>query len=280
MNNKKVWLVTGASKGLGLSLIKQLLSSGYGVAATSRNIQELTDAVAELATTAFLPLTMNLQSEESVGAAVDRTVDYFGNIDVVVNNAGYGLTGALEELSDAETRANFEVNVFGMLNVIRKTMPYLRKQESGHIFNISSIGGFTGNFPGFGVYCATKFAVQGLTESLAAEAKDFNIRATVVYPGYFRTSFLTGDSLRVPENPIAAYTAVRSSQEMHEQSINGNQPGDPEKAAAAMIHVAESEQAPLHLFLGEDAYNLAQTKIDLVETELENWKSTTLSTAF
>ncbi|TDO21582.1 SDR family NAD(P)-dependent oxidoreductase [Pedobacter duraquae] len=280
MENKKVWFVTGASKGLGLSLVKQLLNNGYDVAATSRNAQDLTDALGDLATSAFLPLAMNLQSEDSVGEAIEKAVDYFGHIDIVVNNAGYGLAGGLEELSDKEARANFDVNVFGMLHVIRKVMPHLRKQESGHIFNISSVGGFTGNFPGFGIYCATKFAVHGLTESLAAEVRDFKIWATVVYPGYFRTNFLTEGSLQVPQHPIDAYKSVRDSQQMHQDDINGNQPGDPEKAAAAMIKVAESGQPPVHLFLGQDAYEFAKAKIEIIENDLEQWKETTVNTGF
>ena len=280
MKNKKVWFVTGASKGLGLSLVKQLLTSGYDVVATSRNSQDLLEAVGDLATTSFLPLNMDLHSEASVEAAIAKAVDYFGRIDIVVNNAGYGLTGSLEELTDAEARSNFDINIFGMLHVIRHVMPHLRQQKSGHIFNIASIGGFTGNFPGFGIYCATKFAVQGLTESLAAEISDFNIYATVVYPGYFRTNFLSGDSLQTPTQPIQAYTAVRKSQEVHENDINGNQPGDPDKAAKALIEVAESEQPPVHLFLGQDAYDLANLKIVTIEKDLETWKDITISTGF
>jgi NAD(P)-dependent dehydrogenase (short-subunit alcohol dehydrogenase family) len=193
MNNQKVWFVTGASKGLGLSLVKQLLNKGYNVAATSRNVADLEGAVGK--SESFLPLAVNITDEQSVTDAISQTISLFGKIDVVVNNAGYGLVGGLEELSDAEARANFDVNVFGSLNVIRAAMPHLREQKSGHIFNISSIGGFTGNFPGFGIYCATKFAVQGFTESLAAEIKSFGVKATIVSPGYFRTNFLAADSL-------------------------------------------------------------------------------------
>ena len=174
MDNNKVWLITGASKGLGLALVKKLLALGYCVAATSRNIKKLSEAVGNKDSN-FLPLEVDLLNELSVTEAISVTIKKFGKIDVVVNNAGYGLIGTLEELSDEEARKNFDVNVFGSLNVIRKVMPHLRKQKSGTIFNISSIGGFTGNFPGFGIYCATKFAVVGFTESLAAEVKPFGI---------------------------------------------------------------------------------------------------------
>jgi NAD(P)-dependent dehydrogenase (short-subunit alcohol dehydrogenase family) len=280
MESKKVWFVTGASKGLGLTLVKQLLDLGYHVAATSRTADDLRGSINEIHQERFLPLSVNLKSDESVAKSVESTINRFGRIDVVVNNAGYGLTGSLEELTDDEARENFDINVFGSLNVIRKVMPYLRAQQSGHIFNISSIGGFTGGFPGFGIYSATKFAVQGFTESLAAEVKPFNIHATVVYPGYFRTNFLTPGSLNVPKNQIQAYQSVRESQDAHQQQINGNQPGDPEKGVAVLIKAANTENPPLHLFLGQDAYDLAYQKINLVQQDLESWKEDSVSTGF
>lgn len=278
MNNQKVWFVTGASKGLGLSLVKQLLNKGYNVAATSRSIADLEKEVGK--TESFLPLAVNIADEKSVNDAISQTINLFGKIDVVVNNAGYGLVGGLEELSDGEARANFDVNVFGSLNVIRAVMPHLRGQQSGHIFNISSIGGFTGNFPGFGIYCATKFAVQGFTESLAAEIKAFGVKATIVSPGYFRTNFLNPDSLSVPKNEIAEYKSVRDVQAAHQHDINGNQAGDPEKGAAAIITVAEAAEAPMHLFLGQDAYDIAYQKMNDVKADLENWKELSTSTGF
>ncbi|HMF73028.1 MAG TPA: SDR family oxidoreductase, partial [Flavitalea sp.] len=177
----KVWFITGASKGLGLSLVKKLLQKGYRVAATSRNVKELQREV-DGTPDQFLALNVDLTNESSVKAAIDETVQHFGNIDVVVNNAGYGIVGSLEELSDEEARENFNINVFGSLNVIRKSMPYLRSQGSGHIFNISSIGGFNGVFPGFGLYTASKFAVHGFSESLVAEVKPFGVKVTIVSP--------------------------------------------------------------------------------------------------
>ncbi len=278
MKQKKVWFITGASKGLGLALVQQLLAKGYTVAATSRDKSALQIAVGD--DDNFLPLGVDLNSEASVQKGIDETVNRFGQIDVVVNNAGYGLVGGVEELSDAEARKNFDINVFGTLNVIRKVLPYLRAQQSGHIFNISSIGGFLGTFPGFGIYCATKFAVDGLTESLSTEIKSFGLKATIVSPGYFRTQFLSSDSLGVPQNPIEAYKEVRESQAFHQTIMDGNQLGDPDKAALAIIQVAESQNPPLHLFLGKDAYDMAYNKINSVRQELEDWKSVTLSTAF
>lgn len=278
MKQKKVWFITGASKGLGLALVQQLLAKGYTVAATSRDRSALQIAVGD--DDNFLALGVDLNSEASVQKGIDETVNRFGQIDVVVNNAGYGLVGGLEELSDAEARKNFDINVFGTLNVIRKVLPYLRAQQSGHIFNISSIGGFLGTFPGFGIYCATKFAVEGLTESLSTEIKSFGLKATIVSPGYFRTQFLSSGSLGVPQNPIEAYKEVRESQAFHQTIMDGNQLGDPDKAALAMIEVAESQNPPLHLFLGKDAYDMAYNKINSIRQELEDWKSVTVSTAF
>lgn len=277
MKNEKVWFVTGASKGLGLTLAKRLLETGFRVAATSRNKQALTEAIGEKSGN-FLPLEMDLLNEESVSEAIRKTLDSFGEINVVVNNAGYGQFGTLEELSDREARANFDVNVFGVLNVVRGAMPHFRARKSGHFFNISSIGGYTAGFPGAGIYCATKFAVAALTESLAAEAEAFGIGATVVYPGYFRTDFLSGNSMGVPESPIAEYVEARKSVDFHQNQMNGNQAGDPVKAAAALIKIAGEANPPRHLFLGTDAYNGANAKIGEVRKDLENWKSLTVST--
>lgn len=279
MDNQKIWFVTGASKGLGLSLVKKLLNEGFKVIATSRKLNELTDA-AGVETANFLPLVLDLTNEESIAQAITSGIERFGKIDVVVNNAGYGLTGSLEELSDAEARANFDINVFGTLNVIRKVMPHFRAQHSGHIFNIASIGGYTGGFPGFGIYCATKFAVAGFSESLAAEAKPFGVNVTVVYPGYFRTNFLSSGSLLTPLNQIDAYQEVRETEAVHQKSIDGNQPGDPEKAAVALMDVVSNENPPLHLFLGADAYERANEKIAQVQQALEEWKTVTVNTGF
>lgn len=278
MDTKKVWLVTGASKGLGLVLVKKLLSHGYRVAATSRSLNALENAVGKHHN--FLPLQVDLVDEESVEDGISKVLDTFGRIDVVVNNAGYGQNGTLEELTDDESRQNFDVNVFGMLNIVRKVMPHLREQQSGHIFNISSIAGMVANFPGFGIYCATKFAVVGLTEALSAEAKPFGINATVVYPGYFRTEFLSDDSLNLAKNRMDVYTEARESERMHKEEIAGNQLGNPEKAAEVLFEVAESENPTLHLFLGSDSYNMAQDKLKSLEMALESNEVLSHSTDF
>jgi NAD(P)-dependent dehydrogenase (short-subunit alcohol dehydrogenase family) len=272
----KIWFVTGASKGLGLALVKKLLSSGYRVAATSRNVNDLQKAV-NAGREVFLPLAVDLKNEDSVENAIKETVSHFGSADVIVNNAGYGLVGSLEELSDAEVRENFDVNVFGVLNVIRKALPFLRKQKSGHILNIASIGGFIGNFPGFGSYIATKFAMHGFSESLAAEVKPFGVNVTIVSPGYFRTEFLDA-SLGVPKNEIADYKLVREAQTLHQDKINNNQPGDPVKAAEVMIAIAEQTTPPLHVFLGKDSYQMAEQKIKLIQGDMAAVKELATST--
>ena len=279
MGNNKVWFITGASKGLGLELAKKLLAEGFKVAVTSRSEATLIKELGNLSEN-FLPLEMELTDEKSVKNAIDKTVGHFKTIDVLVNNAGYGLLGALEELTDAESRKNFEVNVFGLLNVIRNVIPHMRASKSGHVFNISSVGGYVGNFPGWGIYCSTKFAVAGLTESLAAEVKEFGVNVTLVYPGYFRTDFLKDSSLLLPQNPIAEYKAVRESESAHKDNINENQPGDPVKLAEALIKVSQDQNPPLHLFLGEDAFNMANQKIASVQGELIQWKTVSVSTGF
>jgi NAD(P)-dependent dehydrogenase (short-subunit alcohol dehydrogenase family) len=276
---KKVWFVTGASKGLGLSLVKKLLEAGYAVAATSRSLSDLVKAAGTTSEN-FLPLAVNLLDENSVQQSIDATVKQFGSIDVVVNNAGYGLVGALEELSDAETRGNFDVNVFGSLNVIRKALPYMRKQQAGHIFNIASIGGFTGAFPGFGIYCATKFAMHGFSESLAEEVKPFGIKVTVVSPGYFRTNFLDSSSLVVPKHELKEYVSVREIQSIHQNDYNGQQAGDPDKASVVMIEIAERDQAPVHLLLGEDAYHFAEQKIQSLRKDMDSVRELATATQF
>ncbi|WP_028298047.1 SDR family NAD(P)-dependent oxidoreductase [Olivibacter sitiensis] len=279
MEAKKVWFVTGASKGLGLTLVKKLLQNGYRVVATTRDMQSLIEEVGQVSGM-FLPLEVSLTDNSDVKTAIEKSIAHFGKIDVVVNNAGYGQLGTLEELTDEEARANFDVNVFGALNVIRNAMPYLRSQRSGNIFNISSVGGLFGSFAGWGVYCSTKFAMAGFTEALAEEAKEFGIKVSVVYPGYFRTDFLNKGSLSLPKQPIQDYKAARQSEQAHLENINGNQPNDPDKAADVLISISKEENPPVHLLLGKDAFDLLQSKINTITEDAEQWKEYTLSTAF
>lgn len=272
-HQSKVWFITGGSKGLGLSLIVKLLDYGYKVAATSRNASELQKAVGR--TENFLPLTVDLADEQSVQAAIDSTIGMYGRIDVVMNNAGYGIGGSIEELTNAEIQQAFDINIFGTINVIRAVMPQLRKQQSGHIINISSIAGFDGG-TGWVAYSAAKAAVIGLTEVLALDVKEFGIKATVVMPGGFRTQFLKPDSLVLSENKIPEYTAVHS---YHERliAIDGKQTGDPDKAAEVFIDLAENPNPPVRLFLGSDAVKRAWEKTETIQENIKNWKITSKS---
>ncbi len=279
MKTQKVWFVTGASKGLGSTLVKRLLTEGYKVAATSRNADALREQVGYEGGD-FLPLEVDLTDNLSVARAITEVVTKLGTIDVVVNNAGYGQLGTLEELTDEEARKNFDVNVFGSLNVIRNVMPVFREKKSGAFFNISSIAGFMGTFPGWGIYNATKFAVAGFTEALSAETKSLGITATIVYPGYFKTNFLLQGSLLTAASPIAEYKEARDLEVIHNEQIIGNQPGDPERAAAAFIQVAEMENRPLHLFLGSDSFGMAHGKIEAIQQDLRAFEDISKSTDF
>lgn len=277
MDTKRVWFITGASKGLGLALAQKLLANGYAVVATSRNKQTLIDEMGAK-NDAFLPIEMDLTQNKNVKKAIDSTLHHFGRIDVVINNAGYSQIGTLEELTDEEVKTNFNVNVFGSLNVIRNVAPHLRRQQSGHIFNISSIGGYVGNFPGFGVYCSTKFAVAGFTEALAEEMKAFNVHTTLVYPGYFRTNFLSKGSVQTPSTPIAAYEAARELEQSHLNDIDGNQPNDPEKAAEVFIALSKEKHPPVHFFMGKDACQYAKQKIEVIQQTMAEHETLATST--
>jgi NAD(P)-dependent dehydrogenase (short-subunit alcohol dehydrogenase family) len=264
MENIRTWFITGASKGFGLSLVRQLLQLGQNVAATSRDLNALVTAVG-VSSPNFFPLEVDLANEDSVGCAIHQANAAFKSIDVVINNAGYGIGGSIEELSDRETRDCFEINVFGTLNVIRMVMPYMRTQMSGRIINISSIAGITGT-SGWAVYAATKFSVVGMSEVLAQDVAEFGVKVTVVAPGAFRTSFLNADSINIAHHTIREYTAVHTAQELLLKK-NGKQDGDPDKAAASIIELACMENPPLYLLLGEDAYHRAMAKLDRLRAE-------------
>lgn len=274
---QQVWLVTGASKGLGLALVQFLLQQGMQVAATSRSKEELEKAVGGN-NSAFLPLQVNLADETSVAAGIQAIITTFGRLDVVVNNAGYGIGGSVEELSDEATRQAFDVNVFGMLNVIRQAMPQLRAQQRGHIINISSIAGFA-PATGWSIYAATKYAVTGMSEVLAEDVRPFGINVTVVSPGAFRTNFLTGESLVLTSTPIEAYSAVRSSHQRYLE-MNGTQVGDPVKAARAIYALTLEAHPPVQLLLGSDAYRRAFQKLDVLSTTFNEQEALTKSTDY
>jgi len=278
MNNNKIWYVTGASQGLGLSLVKQLLSAGYRVAATSRSVADLQKAVPASNAGDFLPLQVDLTNAEEIRHSIEQTVAAFGGIDVVVNNAGYGMVGTLEELEERKMRAIFEINVFATINVVRYALPYLRKQRSGHIMNMSSVAGFVGA-PGWSIYSATKAAVIGFSEVLALDVQGLGIKVTVIGPSGFRTGFLTKNSLDSVESRIPEYQSVTQTQARY-AAMDGKQDGDPEKAAALFIRLAEDPEPPLHLWLGANAFERAGEKISSMETELKRWKDLSFAADF
>ena len=275
MSTSKVWFVTGASQGLGLILVKKLLNSGYRVAATSRNAQTLKNAIGVIDTNRFLPLAMDLNNPDCIDDAIRQTMAAFGRIDVVVNNAGYGMAGTLEETDEQKIRDIINVNLLAAIHVTKQVLPVMRSQGSGYFINIGSVAGFVGA-PGWSVYSATKAALAAFSEVLALDVKEFGIRVTVVEPSGFRTGFLTENSLAYTKSKISGYEAVKKTQERY-LAMNGQQPGDPEKAAEIFMQLAEEPEPPLHLFLGEDAYKRASGKLKAMMDELEKWKETTIA---
>ena len=277
MNNKQVWFVTGASKGLGLELVKKLLQEGHRVAASSRNAGILAEA-AGVSSETFLPLAVDLRDDNSVAEALKTTVNTFGSLDVVVNNAGYGIGGTVEELSNKEISESFDINVYATIRVIKYALPYMRERRKGHIINISSIAGFAAT-TGWAIYGAAKSAVMGLSEVLAQDLKSLGINVTVVAPGAFRTQFLSEGSLVLSATKIEDYQEVRQSHERY-LKMNGQQAGDPAKAAEVFIRLAEMSNPPVRLFLGSDAVGRASAKIDNIKAGLEEYKDLSASTDF
>ncbi len=278
MNTPKVWYVTGASQGLGLSLVKKLLADGYRVAATSRNAQALKTAVGLIDSNRFLPLAVDLNNPDCIDESVRQTVEAFGRIDVLVNNAGYGMTSVVEETAEVHIRDIFSVNVLAVIEVTKRVIPVMREQASGLIINIGSVAGFAGA-PGWAIYSATKAAIAAFSEVLALDVKEFGIKVTVIEPSGFRTGFLTTSSLALIPNVTAGYGAVKDTQTMY-LSANGTQPGDPERAAEIFIELAESAEVPEHLFLGRDAYNRAAEKLKAMSNELEQWEEVSVFADF
>lgn len=278
MNTRKVWYVTGASQGLGLSLVKKLLTEGYRVAATSRSAETLIKSTGMNSGEQFLPLEVDLTDPVSIQQSIRQTNDTFGQLDVIVNNAGYGMDGTVEELTEQQIRDIFTINVFATINVTKSALPFLRRQRSGHIINISSVAGFAGA-PGWAIYSATKAAVIAFSEVLAADIKELGINVTVVGPSGFRTGFLTKSSLVHADSKIDDYKTVKNTQDRY-AAMDGKQAGDPEKAAALFIGLGENPDPPLHLWLGTDALNRAAQKIGSLNEELEKWRALSIAADF
>ncbi|WP_236795597.1 SDR family oxidoreductase [Amycolatopsis sp. GM8] len=269
--------MTGTSRGLGLELVAQLLRRGDQVAATTRSTERLLSALGDgVDTSRLLPLTVDLRDEDEVRQAVRETTERFGGLDVVVNNAGYGFLGAVEETSAGDVRDMLDVQVVGVWNVVRATLPVLREQKSGHVVNVSSVLGLTA-VPGWGLYCAGKFAVEGLSEALAGEVADLGVKVTIVEPGYFRTDFLSTDSLALPAAATDAYPALREMTENH-LKLQGSQLGDPVKGADAIIRHVVTGEGPLRLLLGSDAHAYATAKVDALRANLDATTQTAAAT--
>lgn len=250
MSGKKVWMVTGCSHGLGNALVKKLLENGYPVAATSRNADALISQFGN-ESDGFLPLSLDVRNPTEVKACVESVIRKFGRIDVLMNNAGYTHLATIEEMSDTDIRALFDINVFGMLNVTRAVLPVMRAQHAGHIFNVSSLGAYNVG-PLSGPYCATKHAVKALSETLAAEVKAFGIHVTDVKPGFMRTEFF-GKSYKTTAPENSPYQALYEENMVFYKGQNGNQPGDPNKAAELYIKVSEMDNPYESLPLGTDS---------------------------
>ena len=269
---KKVWLITGCSTGFGRSLAIEVLAKGYQVAVASRNTNDVADIVGKYPETA-VAVQLDVTIPAQVTAAVTATIDRFGQIDVLVNNAGIGYFGAIEESEDAEVRRMFEINVFGLAKMIQEVLPYMRKRRSGHILNIASIGGLR-SFPGVGFYNATKYAVDGLSEALSKEVAPLGIKVTIIAPSGFRTDW-AGRSAKDSPVKIEDYAVTAEKNKGDIRGYSGNQPGDPVRAAKAMIQVTETENPPLRLLLGVAALKGARAKLEELKHDFDTWAAVT-----
>lgn len=277
MSSKKVWFITGSSTGFGRHLTEEALEQGYKVVATARKPEVLKDLEDKYPENVRI-VKLDVTKSEEVRSAVNETIQEFGQVDFVVNNAGYGSMGAIEEFTDEQIRRQFDTNFFGALSVTRQFLPVLRKQKSGHIFNVSSVGGFV-SFPSAGLYCSSKFALEAVSESLAGELASSGIKVTIVEPGAFRTEF-NASALDVAENLLPEVYETTSQFLGWLKENDGKQPGDPRKAAKAIIKVAESENPPLRLPLGEDAITAIEAKLEAVKQDIGPWRELGVETTF
>ena len=273
----RVWMITGASRGIGARIVEAALAHGDAVVATARDIASLVQRFGDR--DAFLAVALDVTDEAQAAHATEIALARFGRIDVLVNNAGFGLLGAVEESTADEVRRLYETNVFGLLNVTRAVLPAMRKRRKGHVVNISSLGGYQSS-AGFGVYCSTKFAVEGLTEALHAELAPLGIHATTVEPGYFRTDFLDKASLTVSPRILDDYAASAGQVRSAATRINHNQPGDPQRLAQALLALVEISNPPLRLPLGTDTVQTIRDKHAFVAQETAMWEPLSVSTDF
>jgi NAD(P)-dependent dehydrogenase (short-subunit alcohol dehydrogenase family) len=269
MKTQKVWFITGASKGFGLEIARAALASGDQVVATIRSKPEQLTAALHNHPNLYV-VQMDVTQADQVQAAVKQGIARFGQIDVLVNNAGFGMVTAIEEASDTEVRKLYDTNVFGLLNVLRAALPYLRQQKSGCIINISSLFGYDA-IPGWGLYGSTKFAVEGISKGLAVELAPLGIHVTAVAPGLFTTDFLSTKSYVAAKTIIDDYQETVRPMRSGADALHGHQPGDPKKFAQVMIQLANTEHPPLHLPVGKDAIAMYQNNVAKMAQEVEAW---------
>lgn len=284
MNNKLAedkmkitWFITGCSTGLGRHLSQEVLRSGYNAVVTARNICDIQD-IAEAYPDSALALQLDISDQKQVEQAILRTKDWFGNIDVLINNAGYGFRGAVEEASDEEMRKIFDTNFFGTVNMIQGVLPGMRKRKTGTIMSVSSIGGRFAA-PGSGFYSATKFAIEGMSDALRKELEPLDIRVLVIEPGAFRTDF-AGRSLNQSKQVIDDYESTAGQRRKEKDKTDGTQQGDPVKASKVIIQTFESDKIPFRLLLGSDAINFTRTELENQINELNEWEHISIKTDF
>jgi NAD(P)-dependent dehydrogenase (short-subunit alcohol dehydrogenase family) len=273
----RVWFITGCSTGFGLLLAHELLKRGERVIATARNASKLDDLLTLYPDTART-FKLDVTKPDEIDSVARVALTAFGHIDVLVNNAGYGVNGAIEEVSEDEFEPMFQTNLYGLIRVTKAFLPHFRERRSGNIFNFSSIGGLIGG-AGWGFYSATKFAVEGLSEALAAEMKPLGVHVTIIEPGPFRTDFL-GRSGKLAAKEFPEYKDTAGKAREYLKTNAGKQPGDPQKAIEAVIAVADSPEPPVHLILGKIALTRFRGKLEQWEKEMAAWEAVTLGADF
>lgn len=273
----KTWLITGASRGFGRAIAKEVLVRGENVVAAVRTVSDLADLAGEFPET-LLTVSMDATDGDSMDSVVADALKKWPVIDVLINNAGTGMHGAIEEVSHEETQQTFEINVFGLLRMTRTVLPVMRRQGFGHIVNISSVAGLVAA-PGTGIYAATKFAVEGATESMAHELARLGIQVTLIEPGPFRTDFY-GSSFRKANTTIEDYALTAGKRSSTLRQGSGQQPGDPRKAAKAICDIGGSPNAPLRLLLGNVAVDLVKEKFAARQAEQKKWEEVSRATDF
>jgi NAD(P)-dependent dehydrogenase (short-subunit alcohol dehydrogenase family) len=267
------WFISGISRGFGKVLAEELLAQGHSVFGTIRS------GSSDIQHPNLIVATLDVTHAQRCAQAIKHMLIHFTTVDVIVNNAGFGIVGAVEEVSRAEFDQVLNTNLFGTINILKAVLPQLRRQHTGHIINFSSVGGFIG-IPGFGAYNASKFAVEGLSEALAAEVAPLGIKVTIVEPGPFRTDFLAKDSLLRAAKSIADYTDTSGKTRTYAEERHGSQAGDPKLAVKVIIQAASSKNPPLHLPLGKDSIERIRRKLKLVEDEISEWQSISSATDF